>query len=132
MVTAQALVALTAIGICAAFSRRIRIAPAACERSDEGPGIGSIWGLGMVQLASVVGLNAAGWWIASLVARGDVTLAQMRLFAIAGQCRNIASLVLGLLTQSSYSLLAEQSGLGRCRCTRMHADKRLLPASHRR
>jgi O-antigen/teichoic acid export membrane protein len=65
-----------------------------------------IWSFGFVQLLSIVGLNAAGWWVASLVARSDGTMIQMGIFAVANQVRNIVAMVPGLLTQSSYGLLA--------------------------
>lgn len=68
-----------------------------------------VWNFGFVQLLGIVGLNAAGWWIASLVTRSDATLIEMGMFAVANQVRNIVALVPGLLTQSSYSLMADEN-----------------------
>ena len=67
-----------------------------------------VWHFGLVQLLGIVGLNAAGWWVASLVARSDSTLVEMGLFAVANQARNIVALIPGLLTQSSYAMMASE------------------------
>ena len=67
-----------------------------------------VWHFGFVQLLGIAGLNAAGWWLASLVARSDSTLVEMGLFAVASQVRNIVALVPGLLTQSSYAMMASE------------------------
>ncbi len=79
-------------------------------RLPIGPMLREVWTFGMVQLASLVGANLAGWWLASLVARSDTTLVQMGFFSIASQLRNIVGLVPGLLTESSYSVMAEREG----------------------
>ena len=80
------------------------------RRLPVGPMLREVWTFGMVQLASLVGANLAGWWLASLVARSDTTLVQMGFFSIASQLRNIVGLVPGLLTESSYSVMAERDG----------------------
>jgi O-antigen/teichoic acid export membrane protein len=67
-----------------------------------------VWGFGLVQLAGVIGLNAAGFWIASLIVRSDSSLVEMGLFAAANQVRNMASLAPALFTQTSLALLADQ------------------------
>ncbi len=79
-------------------------------RLPIGPMLREVWTFGMVQLASLVGANLAGWWLASLVARSDTTLVQMGFFSIASQLRNIVGLVPGLLTESSFSVMAERDG----------------------
>ncbi len=79
-------------------------------RLPIGPMLREVWTFGMVQLASLVGANLAGWWLASLVARSDTTLVQMGFFSIASQLRNMVGLVPGLLTESSYSVMAEREG----------------------
>lgn len=58
----------------------------------------------------MAGLNAAGWWVASLVARADVSLVDMGLFAVANQLRNMAAMGPGLLTQSSFGMLTGKAG----------------------
>jgi O-antigen/teichoic acid export membrane protein len=111
MVMAQAGAVLLAVGVCGVvIFRRL---PRSAERSAGSAGMGSmvrqIWRFGLVQLAGIVGLNAAGWWVASLVARADISLVEMGLFAAASQFRNMAAMAPGLLTQSSYGMLAERS-----------------------
>lgn len=88
-------------------------APPAIEESSAvpPPSASAIWRFGLVQFASLVGLNAAGWWVFALVGRADTTLAGAGIFAIANQLRNLVSLAPNLLVQSSYALLAaEPSG----------------------
>jgi hypothetical protein len=78
---------------------------------SSGPRAWQVWRFGMVQLAAVIGLNAAGWWVASLVAREDRSMVQMGLYAAATQLRNLIAIVPGLVSQSSYALLAEERGI---------------------
>ena len=67
-----------------------------------------VWSFGLVQLAGVIGLNAAGFWMASLIVRSDSSLVQMGLFAAANQVRNMAGLAPALFTQTSFGLLADR------------------------
>jgi hypothetical protein len=69
-----------------------------------------VWSFGFVQLAGLVGANVAGWWLTTLVARADTSLAQMSFFAIASQLRNLAGIVPGLLTEGSYAVMADPGG----------------------
>jgi hypothetical protein len=55
----------------------------------------------------MVGLNAAGWWLTSLLARADTSMRQIGFLAIASQVRNMASLAPGLLTESSLAVMAQ-------------------------
>jgi O-antigen/teichoic acid export membrane protein len=79
---------------------------------DDGtrPSILKIWRFGLVQLGGIMGLNAAGWWVASLVARQDPSLTQMAFYAIASQLRNVATLVPSLVGQTSFAMLTEEGG----------------------
>ncbi len=72
------------------------------------PVLREVWSFGMVQLAGLVGMNLAGWWLTTLVARADTTLVQMSFFAIANQMRNMAGLGPSLLTESGYALMAAE------------------------
>lgn len=72
------------------------------------PMLRRIWSFGFVQLAGVAGLNAAGWWVTTLVARADISLEQMGFLAVASQIRNLVALVPGMLTQTSYAMLSDQ------------------------
>jgi O-antigen/teichoic acid export membrane protein len=109
MLAWQAAVSGFAILACLAFTYRSTGSPAAPVVSEPSliPSPGAIWRFGMVQFAGVIGLNAAGWWVAALVARADTTLTQAGLLAVASQLRNLTSLAPNLLTQSSYSLLGD-------------------------
>ena len=71
-----------------------------------GPMLREVWFFGLVQLSGLVGLNAAGWWLTSLLARADASMTQMGFLAIASQMRNMASLAPGLLTESSLAVMA--------------------------
>ncbi len=112
MVCTQAAVAATAIAAVLLFGHRSGTAPVDVPVTPSVPSVTGIarrvWHFGFVQLLGIVGLNAAGWWLASLVARADSTLVEMGLFAVASQLRNIVALVPGLLTQSSYAMMASE------------------------
>lgn len=118
MLACQAAISGLAIVICLMFLRR-RSAPVAALDTNipsDLPSPGAIWRFGMVQFVGVIGLNAAGWWVAALVARADTTLTQAGLLAVASQLRNLTSLAPNMLTQSSYSLLADDQAAGASRC----------------
>ncbi|GAC1389287.1 MAG: hypothetical protein NVSMB31_05070 [Vulcanimicrobiaceae bacterium] len=113
MVLVQAIVSLCAVLAALLFgfarSRNRRDSLAAVPAGSEIPVARMarrVWSFGLVQLGGIIGLNAAGWWVASLVARSDVTLAQMGVLAVANQLRNMVALAPGMLAQSSYALLA--------------------------
>jgi len=81
--------------------------------TDNGakPCVWGIWKFGLVQLGGIMGLNAAGWWVASLVARNDVSLHQMAFYGIANQLRNVATLIPSLVEQTSFAMLTEEGGV---------------------
>lgn len=87
--------------------------PSDLRAAEEGdapePSILNLWRFGLVQLGGVIGLNAAGWWTASLVASADHSLLQMALYSISGQLRNIVALVPSLVAQSGLSLMTEET-----------------------
>jgi O-antigen/teichoic acid export membrane protein len=111
MIVAQASVAGAAVAVCVVVLWQSRTVTPTCRGRASGPSVGHIWRFGLVQLAAVIGLNAAGWWAASLVARGDRSMVQMGLYAAATQLRNVIAIVPGLVSQSSFALLAEERGL---------------------
>lgn len=110
MIGGHAVVALLAVAACACFSRRLGIVPQQAEHIDAGPGVRKIVAFGAVQLSTVVGINIASWWLASLVARSDTSLMQMGMYAVANQFRGLASIIPGLLAQVSYPLLTAETG----------------------
>lgn len=59
-----------------------------------------MWLFGLVQLAGLVGINAAGWWLTTVIARSDTSLVQIGFLSISHQLRNMAGLFPGLLTES--------------------------------
>lgn len=112
MIGGHAAVALVAVAACALFSRRLGIVPQTkeAEGGQDGPGAHTIVKFGLVQFGAVVGINIASWWLASLVARADVSLLQMGMYAVANQFRGLASILPGLLGQVTYPLLTAESG----------------------
>ncbi len=78
--------------------------------AEPGPSVLGIWRFGLVQLGGVMGLNAAGWWVASLVARQDPSLTQTAFYAIASQLRNVATLIPSLVGQTTFPMLTEEGG----------------------
>jgi hypothetical protein len=69
-----------------------------------------VWTFGFIQLTGLIGINLAGWWLTTLVARSDTALIQMSFFAIANQLRNMVALPPALLTESSYAMMADRDG----------------------
>ncbi len=132
MIAAQACVGTLALAAVFFVARKQRdnVAVDAAAATPPIAGlVGRVWRFGFVQLLGIVGLNAAGWWVASLVTRADQSLFQMGLFAVANQIRNLVALIPGLLTQSSYAMLAdEEAGPGRVLlfCTAVAAVMALL------
>ena len=112
MITAQGAVTTAAVLVCLLLARPLGLfAQAPLARAAAlGPMLREVWSFGMVQLAGLVGMNLAGWWVTTLIARDDTTLVQMSFFAIANQLRNIVGLGPSLLTESSYAIMASADG----------------------
>jgi O-antigen/teichoic acid export membrane protein len=111
MVAGQCCIAISAIAICVVAARKLRFAPASFRAAaGQGPRSLAIVRFGLVQLAGMIGLNAAGWWVASLVARSDATLAQAAWYAAAMQLRNMCAMPAGLIAQTAYAQLTENGG----------------------
>ena len=92
MICSQSAVTLGAVGLCLLLYRSLGLAPAAsslAEPEPVGPLLREVWSFGLVQLAGLVGMNAAGWWLTTLVARSDSSLVQMGFLAISSQLRNM-------------------------------------------
>jgi O-antigen/teichoic acid export membrane protein len=109
MIRAQAGVFAGTVVICALLFRT-RKRTAAMQETAAGPGARAIWRFGMVQLASVAGVNLAGWWVAALVSRADPHMLQMGFYAVSNQMRNMAALMPGLVSQANYGLLTDHRG----------------------
>ena len=110
MIGGQAIVSLVCVALVVALSKRFGLQPLNQAANVGGPGIRPVFTFGLVQFGAFAGVSIASWWIASLVARSDVTLTQMGLYAIANQFRGIAALAPGLCAQVGYSLLTDESG----------------------
>jgi O-antigen/teichoic acid export membrane protein len=110
MIVAQASVAATVVAACMICAPQLSIAMPSRSVSTVSQGAWQIWRFGLVQLAAFIGLNAAGWWTASLVSRSDRSMVQMGFYAAATQIRNVIAMVPGLVQQSSYALLTEERG----------------------
>ena len=112
MILLQGAITITAVAACLLLRRPLGLlAPAGRPASGGapagfGPMLGEIWRFGAVQLAGLLGINLAGWWLTTLIARADTTLVQMSFFAIANQLRNIIGLAPSLLTEGSYAVMA--------------------------
>ncbi len=75
-----------------------------------GPMLREVWSFGFVQLAGLVAANLAGWWLMTLVARADTSLAEMGFFSVASQLRNMVGLLPGMVTEGSYAIMADPEG----------------------
>ena len=109
MVVSQGCIALGAVVLCLFLYRPLGLAPMVQPDAAEplGPMLHSVWSFGFVQLAGLIGMNAAGWWLTSLVAKSDTSMVQMGFFAIAHQLRNIVALAPSLLTESGLAVMAQ-------------------------
>jgi len=112
MAGSQTCVAVMAVALCIVGARRLRFAATEARKDSGGPGVGTIVRFGLMQLAGMVGINAAGWWIASLVARSDVSMVQMGCYSVALQMRNICGMLPLLISQTVYAQLTEEGGQG--------------------
>ena len=110
MVIGQAAMAFSAVAICVLLARKLCFAPPRAGKLEGGPRTIEIVRFGFVQLGSMVGLNMAGWWIASMVVRADVSLLQMALYSAATQIRNMSAMPSWLISQTAYAQLTEASG----------------------
>lgn len=110
MIFVQGGITIGAVLMCVALYRPLGLAPVSNQVLTEplGPMLKQVWSFGLVQLAGLIGMNAAGWWLASLIARSDHSMIQMGFFAIANQLRNLVGLAPNLLTESSLAVMAQQ------------------------
>lgn len=111
MIVGQSLVAMGAVALCILLYKPLELLPP--ERVERAapfrPLLKRVWSYGTMQLAGLVGLNAVGWWLTSLIAKGDVTMVQMGFFAVAHQFRNVVALVPSLLVEGSFAEMANQN-----------------------
>ncbi len=112
MVCSQGLLTTAAVLLCLSLYRPLGLASPvrAAAPVAIGPMLREVWSFTLIQLAGLVGMNAAGWWLTSLVARSDTSMVQMGFYAIANQLRNMAALAPGLLSQSSLAVMADCEG----------------------
>jgi O-antigen/teichoic acid export membrane protein len=110
MVAGQAAVAVIAILLCVIFARKLGFAPVEAAVQASGPRPSAIIRFGAVQLVGMIGINAAGWWVASLVARADISLVQMGFYSVAAQLRNICGMPPLLISQTGYALMTDEGG----------------------
>jgi O-antigen/teichoic acid export membrane protein len=108
MISTQGGITLGAVLLCLLLYKPLGLAATSKAGVSEplGPMLRSVWSFGMIQLAGLVGMNAAGWWLTSLVARADASMVQMGFFAIAHQLRNMVALAPSLLTESGLAVMA--------------------------
>lgn len=111
MIVAQGAITVSAVAICLVLRRRLSLLAPKSENASIrfGRMLRDVWGFGFIQLSGLLSANLAGWWLTALVARNDTSLVQMGFFAIASQLRNLTGIVPGLLTESSYAVMASES-----------------------
>jgi O-antigen/teichoic acid export membrane protein len=112
MICGQGATTLGAVLLCLLLYRKLGLAPLktsnqAGPTEPMGPMLRGVWSFGLMQLAGLIGMNVAGWWLTSLVARADTTMVQVGFFTIAHQLRNIVALAPSLLTESSLAVMAQ-------------------------
>ena len=110
MVTAQASVGLFTVAVCACFLWRSDLRPSRSVERASGPTLRPVLMFGMIQFGALAGISIASWYVASLVARSDPSLAHMGIYAVANQFRGLASIGPGLFALVGYSLLADEKG----------------------
>ena len=109
MINGQSAALFLAIGVATILILwRPKARPARDVREIEPASLGRIWRFGLMQLGGVVGMNAAGWWTASLVARMDASLIQVAFYTAATQLRNFSSLVPSLVQQGNLALFTDE------------------------
>jgi O-antigen/teichoic acid export membrane protein len=108
MVAAQAGAVLlaTLVGALLIFKRQGIKQKSTGEKADR-VSLGKVWRFGLVQLGGVVGLNAAGWWTATLVARGDSSLLQIAFYTVATQWRNLCGLLPSMVPQGNFAFFTD-------------------------
>lgn len=110
MISSQAAATFGAVILCVLLHRPLGLAArksTGAVAQPVSPLLREVWSFGLVQLAGLIGMNAAGWWLTTLVARSDTSLVQMGFFAISHQLRNIVALAPGLLTESGLAVMAQ-------------------------
>ncbi len=113
MIISQGSLTVGAVLLCLVLARPLKLLWT--QRGDQqrvplAPMVKEVWSFGLVQLAGLVGTNLSGWWLITLVARNDASLAQMGYFAVASQLRNLVGLAPSLLTEGSYAIMADPAG----------------------
>ncbi|HLX43918.1 MAG TPA: hypothetical protein VKR43_10810 [Bryobacteraceae bacterium] len=109
MLARQSGAVLLAVSVAFVLIFRDRHTPVQTEiRDTEAPGLGRVWKFGLMQLGGVAGMNAAGWWTASLVARWDVSLLQVAFYVVATQLRNVSSLVPSLVQHGNFAFFTDE------------------------
>ncbi len=112
MIASQSAITLGAVGVCLLCYRSLGLwsPKVAGDAAPVAPLLKQVWGFGFVQLAGLMGMNAAGWWLTTLIARSDTTMAQMGFFAVAHQLRNMVALAPSLLNEGSLAVMAGRDG----------------------
>jgi O-antigen/teichoic acid export membrane protein len=112
MLISQSSVAIGAVLMCLLCYRRLRLAsPVRAEQSvPVGSLLRRIWSFSLMQIAGIVSMNIAGWWLTTLIAKSDTTMAQMGFFAVALQMRNLVALVPSLLIEGSFAEMTDSDG----------------------
>ena len=110
MLISQSSVALGAVILCLFFYRSLRLAsPVQIKSLPVRSLLKRIWSFSGMQIAGIISTNIAGWWLTTLVARSDATMAQMGFFAVAQQLRNMVALAPSLLIEGSFAEMTDSN-----------------------
>ncbi len=109
MLICQSSVAIGAVIFCLLLYRSLRlVSPVPVGKSLHlGTLLRRIWSFSVMQIAGIVSMNIAGWWLTTLVAKGDTSMVQMGFFAVAHQLRNMVALAPSLLIEGSFAEMTD-------------------------
>ncbi len=109
MLCGQSALVTGAVIVCLLLYRPLQLSSPTplVQRVPVAPILKRVWSFSAMQIAGLVGVNIAGWWLTSLVAKSDKSMIQMSFFAVAHQLRNMVALVPSLLIEGSF---AEMTG----------------------
>jgi O-antigen/teichoic acid export membrane protein len=111
MLIAQSSVAMGAVFMCLLFYRSLGLVSQV--QPEHTLPVGSllrrIWSFSLMQIAGIVSMNIGGWWLTTLIAKGDTTMKQVGYFAVAHQLRNMVALMPSLIIEGSFAEMTESA-----------------------
>ncbi len=113
MLIGQSSVAIGAVLLCLFFYRALRLASPLHTGASLSVRVllRRIWSFSVMQIGGIVSMNITGWWLTTLIAKGDTSMVQMGFFAVAHQLRNMVALAPSLLIEGSFAEMTESDGV---------------------